>query len=143
MPDNELVVKQSPFVFLRNIAFAELLVAVLPLFLAAFLNLQVSYEATPVGRMLPYGLLLALLQTLAQFLIVGVTFAYWYLPTYRIGSKAVTFQRGPFYEDSTLVAFPALRNVEVHQGWLGRRFDYGEVRLSTCLLYTSPSPRDS
>jgi membrane protein YdbS with pleckstrin-like domain len=130
MPENAIVVKQSPFVFLRNIAIAEFFVAVLPLFVAAILNVQLSYEGTAFSRVLPYGLLLALLQTLAQFLIVGATFAYWYLPTYRIGVKAVTFQRGPFYEDKTLVAFPDLRTVEVHQGMLGRRFDYGDVQLT-------------
>ena len=129
MDGNEVVVKQSPFVFLKWIALAEFVLAVLPLFLAAVFDIQTRFETAVDARPLSYSLLLAVAQTLIQFLIVGVTFSLWQFPAYRIGFKEVVFARGGWFEDKTLASLASIQAVDVRQGWLGKRLDYGTLLI--------------
>jgi membrane protein YdbS with pleckstrin-like domain len=130
MDAKELLVKQSPFVFLKHIAIAEFVLAVLPLFLAAMFNLGGLVESSGIHSV-SYDLLVALFQVLVQMLIVGVTFYLWQVPYYLIEGKAITYKRGTWFEAQTLAAFADIKHVNVRQGWLGKRLDYGTVVIAT------------
>lgn len=138
MDTKELLVKQSPFVFLKHIAIAEFVLAVLPLFLAAVFNLQGQIEAAGV-HLFSYSLLVALFQTMMQLVIVGVTFALWQGPYYLLGNQGITYKRGSWYEERTLVAYADAKQVDVRQGWLARRFDYGTVVITSSRSGAKPA----
>jgi len=59
MGETEVVVKQSPFVFLKRVAVAEFVLAVLPLFVVAVFDLQTRYEAVSNAFPISYSLGLA------------------------------------------------------------------------------------
>ena len=124
-----LVIKQSPFVFLKRIAILELLVAALPLFLAAVFDFGGRYAASGGERVLSYDLLLALAQTAIQVLIIGVTFAFWQFPTYRISENAISIEPGPWAENRRTAPLDSVLQVDVRQGPLARRFDYGTLLI--------------
>lgn len=129
-PDSQtLVIKHSPFVFLKRIAILEMLIAVLPLFIAAVFDFEGLYAAGGGERVLSYDLLLALVQTAVQVLIIGVTFVVWQLPTYRIGENAISIEPSPWVENRRTAPLDAVLQVDVRQGWLARRFDYGALLI--------------
>lgn len=142
----ELIVKQSPLVFLKRIAILELLLTVLPLLIAAVFDFQRRYELSVGAGLLSYDLLLALAQTLLQVLIIGVTFALWQLPVYRIGENSLSAESGPWMESRRSVPLDAVLQVDVRQGWLARRFDYGSLligvaqRAQPLVMHSIPDP---
>lgn len=129
MESQTIKIKQSPFVFLKRIAILELLIAVLPLFVAAIFDFQSQYEAGGGESLLSYNLLTALIQMVVQVGIIGITFALWQFPTYRIGMDSIIIAPGPWAENRRSAPLDAVLQVEVRQGPLARRFDYGSLLI--------------
>lgn len=125
----EIVLKQSPFVFLKRIALLELLLTALPLLAAALFDFQRQYETGIGESVLSYDLLLALAQIVIQVTIIGVTFVLWQFPTYRIGENSISIEPGPWVEDRGRTPIDAVLQVDVRQGWLARQFDYGSLLI--------------
>jgi membrane protein YdbS with pleckstrin-like domain len=126
---HEIVIKQSPFVFLKHVAILELLLTAAPMLAAAIFDFQRSYELSGGERVLSYNLLLALAQIVIQVAIIGVTFALWQFPTYRIGEHTLSVEPGPWVENPRIAPLDAVLQVDVRQGWLARRLGYGTLLI--------------
>jgi len=124
-----IVIKQSPFAFLKRVAILELLLTALPMIAAAVFNFQRSYELGGGEQVLSYDLLLALAQIVVQVAIIGFTFALWQFPTYRIGANTISIEPGPWVENPRVAPLDAVLQVDVRQGWLARRLDYGTLLI--------------
>jgi membrane protein YdbS with pleckstrin-like domain len=127
----ELVLRKSPFVFLRRVFWIEVFLAFVPLFLAALLNAQAGYEATALSRTVPYPILQAVLVAVIQTVIIGLSFVSWYLPTYQVNREQVIYKPGPLFEDQVLANTPAIVQIAERQGPLGRRLGYGSLAIDT------------
>lgn len=125
----EITLKQSPFVFLKRIALLELLLTALPLLAAALFDFQRQYELGGGEGVLSYDLLLALAQIVIQVAIIGGAFVLWQLPTYRIGENTLSIEPGPWVGERGRIPLDAVLQVDVHQGLLARRLDYGTLRI--------------
>lgn len=121
--------RQSPFIFLKNLFIIELLFALVPLILI-FLNVDRSYEATRIADIAPFTVLWTILITLLQILAVSAAFLMWYLPRYVV-NDGIYFQRGPGRAMKKLVDFADIKELHVEQGPLGRRLGYGDVMVSS------------
>ena len=83
MNQSEIVIRKSPFLFLKRVAALIFFFALLPAFVAALLDLRSEYQASALaGIVLNYTLFVVLLLALVQFLLVAVAFMTWYLPVY-------------------------------------------------------------
>jgi len=129
MNASELVIRKTPFLFLKRVAVLVFCFALLPAFAAALLDLRSEYQASTLAAIVPnYTLFVVLLLALVQFLMVVVAFMSWYLPVYVVGSQQIV-RRGGLQGDRKLADTAAIDAVVPSQGLLGRRLDYGNLRL--------------
>ncbi len=122
-------IRQSPFVFIMRISVAELIFSIVLLFIAASAAVQL-YEQTDAADVVSFPLLLALAIALLQIVIVLVTFVGWYFPVYRLTPGAILLRGGPFTQERPWIDASSILQVEVREGWLGRRLGYGTILIS-------------
>ncbi len=132
MNPSEIVIRKSPFVFLKRVAVLIFFFALLPTLVALALDLRSEYQESSVARVVPdYTLFVVLLLALVQFLLVVVAFASWYLPVYVVGSQRIVSRGGALQGDKALADTGGIGAVVASQGPLGRRLDYGDLTLSS------------
>lgn len=129
---SNLILKPSPFVFLKRLAIIEFVLAYGPAFLALLLGIEGYYATTGVSRTLSFSLLLTFALTLTQIVIIAAVFIWWYVPSYVISPQRIVLTRGGLFEPVELAHTYAITQIDVEQGALGRKFDYG-----TLLIYTA------
>lgn len=132
MNTSTLILKQTPFVFLKRLAVIELIFALTPTFLIASLRLEETYNQTMWAGTLTFSILWTLMFTTLQILIIAFVFFWWYLPSYVISKKEIVWQRDGFVGVKPLASTYAITTIDTHQGFLGKRFNYG-----TLIIYTS------
>ena len=121
-----LTLRKTPIAFIRLLFVVEFLFALLPFLATLAFRAQDEYNQTALAQSLSYSLLFTIVLTSLQILIVSLSFLGWYLSVYQIDQQAV-YQK--FIESRELLALADLRNIEIRQGWLGRRANYGNLRL--------------
>jgi membrane protein YdbS with pleckstrin-like domain len=132
MNQSEIVIRKTPFLFLKRVAALIFFFALLPAFVAALLDFRSEYQASALAGIVPnYTLFVVLLLALVQFLLVVVAFTTWYLPVYVIDSRQVVRRGGGLQGDRKLADTAAIGGVAASQGPLGRRLDYGSLALSS------------
>lgn len=132
MKQSEIVIHQTPFLFLKRVAALIFFFALLPAFVAALLDLRSEYQATALAGIVPnYTLFVVLLLALVQFLLVAVAFTTWYLPVYVVDSRQIVRKGGGLQGDRKLADMAAISSVDASQGPLGRRLDYGNLALNS------------
>jgi membrane protein YdbS with pleckstrin-like domain len=129
MKQTNLILKYSPFVFLKRLVVVEFIFAFLPAVAAAFFGPEDVYAQMALARSLPFSVLWVLLVTTLQIAIIGVVFFWWYIPSYVISVREIVWNRGGFYGPKVLANTFMITHVETHQGVLGRRFEYGTLRI--------------
>ncbi len=150
MQQNDLVIRISPFLFLKRLAVIQFLFALGPALLLAILdillNIRGSYEELAFANTLSYNFLFILLLTTLQIIIVGSVFASWYASTYMVNPQQLRFQ-GWFMRTPRVIAnTPAITHIDIKQGRLGKRFDYGTLKVYSsnttkeAVLKDIPSP---
>ena len=122
-----IIVKQTPFAFLKALVVIEFFFALLPLLAAILLNLTAVYNETQLADTISYNLFTVISLTTIQVLIITFAFLWWYVPSYQIDAKRVVHLRRNLLADSELGDTQAIQETAVHKGPLGRRFDYGNV----------------
>jgi hypothetical protein len=120
-------VRRSPFIFIKWVVVIQFIFALLPYELALLFNSQRAYEATEAARIIPYNLLVLLLMALIQVIIIVGAFILWQMPSYYFDGAQVLYRFGAGSLPRRLFTFADVTRVEVRQGWLARRFDYGSV----------------
>ena len=131
MRGDAIVLKQSPFVFIKLLVIIEILFALIPWLLATVLNARLYYETTGLATTINYTLLTVIVLATLQILILVLAFVGWYVPTYIVDGDKVLFRRGGLASERKLADTQQIREFRVHQGPLARRFDYGAVELFT------------
>lgn len=132
MKAGNLVIKLSPFVFIKRLAVLEFIFAFLPIMLTLALGVERYYTATGAARTVSFSVLLTAVTTSVQILIIALVFVWWYVPSYVVSVERITLVRGGLFEARELAHTFAITHIDVAQGMLARRLDYG-----TLLVYTS------
>lgn len=128
---DQIFIKQTPFLFLKSLVVVEFFFALLPLFLVWLLNAAALYDNTPLADIVSYNLFTVIIMTTLQLFLIVAAFVWWFVPTYQINSERIVHQRRNLLNDSELVKTQAVLKTAVHLGPLGKRFDYGTVTLLT------------
>ncbi len=131
MNHDEIVIKKSPFQFLKWLVIVELFFALTPIVLLLLLPVRDSYESTAIAGSVSYNLLLVSSWTVLQIVTLVAVFGVWYIPTYVVNWEQVSYRRGSTGADRRLVKTQAISDVEVEQGWLAERFGYGSLAILT------------
>ena len=131
MSRDEISVRKTPFQFLRWLVAIEFFFALLPFLILLLTNLRQSYEGSGLAGTVSYNLLVALGMTTIQILIIGVSFVAWYFPVYQIQRDKILLRRSNLFEDKVIAETQKISEIEVHQGRLGRRLDYGALIIKS------------
>jgi membrane protein YdbS with pleckstrin-like domain len=130
MDHEEITIRKTPFIFLKYLVIIEFTFALLPFVATLIFALRDSYDQSAFAGTLSYNLLLTIVMTTLQVLIMAISFMAWYLPSYIIDDEKIIYRRGTLFEDKKLIDFPAIERIEILQGWLARRLDYGSLVMS-------------
>jgi len=145
--DNDIVIKQSPFIFIKYLVAVEFLFALIPLFAVWLFRVDESYETVALAQTLSFNWLITIVMTSLQVLVLSLTFVVWYFPTYHVNHKEVIYSRGGLYHDTKLAELSRVEEISIRQGWLGKRLDYGNLLLASwnggdpAKLRNVPDPR--
>jgi membrane protein YdbS with pleckstrin-like domain len=131
MDRREFTIRKTPFLFLKWLVIIEFFFALLPFLAVILINLRPSYEGTPLAGTVSYNLLLAIGMTTLQVLILAISFVAWYFPVYHVNRQRILLRRSNLFEDRKVADTQAISRIEVKQGRLARRLDYGTLVL-TC-----------
>jgi membrane protein YdbS with pleckstrin-like domain len=132
MNPSEIVIRKSPFVFLKRVAVLIFFFALLPTLVALVLDFRSEYQASPLAGIVPdFTLFVVILLAIVQFLLVVVAFMTWYLPVYVVDSQQIARKGGVLHGDKKLADTSSVGAVVPSQGPLGRRLDYGDLALSS------------
>lgn len=126
---NQLLIKKSVFRFLKSLVIIEFFFALLPFLLILVSNLRAQYAAMPLSTSISYNLLSAMVLTTLQILVLAIAFSLWYFPTYEIQSSKIIYLRSNLFEDRKVADMADIDLIEVRQGWLARRANYGSLWL--------------
>ena len=127
-----ITIKQSPFVFLKRLAILLLIFAFMPAILIAALRIEDTYNKLAFAGTLTFNFAWTILFTTIQIIIIGGVFYSWWWSYYLVSKKEITRQREGGIGGTPLVNTYAITNIEIHQGFLGKKANYG-----TLIIYTS------
>jgi membrane protein YdbS with pleckstrin-like domain len=131
MDRNAIRIHKTPFLFLKWLVVIEFFFALLPFLVVLLLNLRQSYEGTGLSGTLSYNLLLTIVMTTIQVLIIAISFVAWYFPVYQVDRRQILLRRSNLFEDRKVVDTQAIAQIEVKQGRLARRLDYGTLAITS------------
>lgn len=147
MKRQEFTLHKSPFVFLKRAALLILFFALLPAVVAVLVDLREQYAASPVGRLVPdYTLFVLIVLAVLEFVGVALAFISWYFPATIFNRYEIVYKPGPLSANRRLGLTPLITSVEVKQGPLGRRLDFGTLVVHSSasaipvLIKDIPSP---
>ena len=108
MLQDKIVIRSSPFLFLKRLVLIEFFFALLPFFIGFIVSLFVgdlteTYQILPFANSISFTLFLVILGTSVQILIIAVAFMSWYLPVYIVDREQIIRQRGSFFGDIKLI----------------------------------------
>ena len=145
MNRREFILRKTPFVFLKRVAYITFFFALLPLAAVLWIDFRTEYAASPLATAVPsFTLFVLLVVGLLQFLIILISFATWYFPTYAVNDVEVIYRPGLISPDKRLAETSWITAVDLRQGVLARRFDYGSLVLDvaggSATIKDIPSP---
>ena len=122
-------IRKTPYLFLRYLILIEFFFAALPLFASLILPVQAEYNQTALAQEISYTVLLLIILTILQILIITISFFSWYLPLFRVERQRIAYKRAGSADFRELISMDAVQHIKIHQGWLGRRLDYGTLQI--------------
>ena len=135
MSRDQIIIRSSPFLFLKRLVFIEFFFALLP-FAAVFIfnfllrNLTESYQILPFSNSISFNLFLVIVATSVQILIISISFVGWYLPVFVVDREQIVHQRGSFFGNKKLIKTSSIAQVTVKQGRLAKSLNYGSLHIS-------------
>ena len=129
MNATQMIIRKSPFIFIKYLVIIEFTFALLPYLVTLIFSLRNTYDQTPLANGISYNLIVTIAMTILQILIIAISFMAWYLPIYMITDEAVIYRRGALFEERKLADLASVQQVRLKQGWLGQRLDYGSLGL--------------
>ena len=123
------MIRKTPYLFLRYLVLIEFFFAVLPLLASLILPVQTEYNQTVLAQEISYTVLLLIIMTTLQILIIAISFFSWYLPLFKVEQQRIAYKRAGSADFRELVSMDDVQLVQIHQGWLGQRLDYGTLQI--------------
>jgi hypothetical protein len=120
-------IHKTPFLFIRYLVVIEFFFAFLPLIATLVFPIQTEYNETALAQELSYTVVITIVVTTLQILIIAVSFFSWYLPVFAIDSRRISYRRAGSAEFRELISVDVIQKVQIRQGWLGHRLDYGTL----------------
>ena len=132
---DQIIIRSSPFLFLKRLIFIEFFFALLP-FVTVFLinslfgDLTESYQILPFARSISINLFMVIVVTTVQVLIITIAFVGWYFPVYVVDREQILHQRGSFFGNKRLLSTSLINQVIVKQGRLAKSLNYGTLHIT-------------
>lgn len=126
-----ITIKHTPFVFLKRLAILQLIFAFMPAFLVAALRIEDAYNQWAFARSLTFNFAWTIIFTSIQIIILGVVFYSWWLSYYMVSKKEITQQREGGIGGKPLANTYAITKIDIHQGYLGKKANYGTLIIHT------------
>jgi len=121
------VVKQGPFVFLKDIAVMESALFVI-LFMASFIeNYEMLYKGWFMAHYLHYNLFTLIVSSLLQIFFLGTIFVNWYFTYFEITEKEITRKSGIFRRRKKSIALASVVSVETYQTPFDRAINHASI----------------
>lgn len=143
---DEIVIKQSPFIFIKYLVVIEFLFAFIPIIAIWLIDAETTYESAVLAQSLPFSWLIAILMTVIQVMILIIAFVVWYFPSYHVSSQEIIYKRGGLYQDMSLLKLSDVATTHIKHGLFGKRLNYGDLlverddRDEPARLRNIPSP---
>lgn len=143
--DQEILIRKSPFQYLKWVVIIEFFFALTPLVLSILLGFSEDYESFTLSGTISYTLLITIGMTTLQVIILGLAFAAWFFQFYRLTDQAI-FYSSSLTGDRKLVEIQSISGIAVKQGPLARRLNYGTLIIhglrtkETARLKDIPNP---
>lgn len=124
---HDTVIKQGPFVFLKDVLVMELAAFVL-LFLASFVeNYEILYRNWGFDHYLRYEIFILVIASLFQLFYLIALFINWYFTYFEIGEKEITRKSGIFFRREKSVSLSDIVSIETYQSPLDRRIRHATI----------------
>jgi membrane protein YdbS with pleckstrin-like domain len=124
-----LVIKEGPFVFLRNVFVMEI-VAFLFFFAFSFLgNYEEIYESLSVSDIVRYDIFVICVFSLFQLVYLSLLFLDWYFSFFEIHEKDIIKKSGLLFRHRKTVSLSDVVSVETYQSPLSRQIDHATIIL--------------
>ena len=127
MNENEFTIRKTPFLFLKWLVAIEFFFAILPFLALTVARVRESYDSSALSQTVSYSLLVAIVLTTLQILIIVGSFTAWYFPVYSVDKQRILYRRSNMFEDRELVNTQSITHIDLKQGPLARRFNYGTL----------------
>lgn len=121
MSQEQLIIKSSPFAFLKWLALILFFLPILSLILSVIINLEGQYGDIGLEQTISFGYFFSFFVTGLQFLIALVAFFIWYNDAYNVDKEAINHRT--IIGKRMLIATQEITQVEISQGVFGRMFD--------------------
>lgn len=136
MGQDQLILRASPFQFLKRLIAIEFFFAIFPFFLAWLINFisnffSDSYAGLPFSRSLSFTLFSVIIFTTIQVFIIALTFVAWYFPVYVINHDEIVQQRGTLFGNRKLANSQDVTDIILKQSKLGKGLNYGTLVINT------------
>ncbi len=121
------VVKQGPFVFLKNVLVMELIAFVL-IFLASFVeNYGELYQDWNLNNYFHYEIFVLITASLFQLFYLIALFINWYFTYFEISDKEITRKSGIFFRRQKSVNLSSIVSIETYQSPFARRIRHATI----------------
>ncbi len=127
----EIIIKTSPVVFLKRLVAIEFFWALVTGLISLWINFPDVYTDLELTRFASFSIIVAIAITTVQILIVAVAFLVWYFDSYSVTRNKIIHQQGNFFGVSDVVKTQTLTNVAIVQSAMGKRLNYGTLKLVT------------
>ncbi|MFN2150432.1 MAG: RNA-binding domain-containing protein [Anaerolineales bacterium] len=129
MVSDSFTLHKSPFFFIRLLVIVEFFFAFLPIFIAFVFPVQAEYNRSALARSVSFAVMAIIVLTSLQILSLALSFFAWYLPVYQVDADKVAYKRAGGREFRELIEISSISCLSPRQGWLGRRFDFGDLQI--------------
>jgi membrane protein YdbS with pleckstrin-like domain len=124
-----LIIKEGPFVFLRNVLVMEA-IAFLFFFALSFLgNYELIYRSWGFSSIVPYHVVTILVFSIFQLVYLSLLFLDWYFSHYEIHEKDIIKKSGLLFRHRKTVAITDVVSVEIYQSPLSRQINHATLIL--------------
>jgi membrane protein YdbS with pleckstrin-like domain/uncharacterized ParB-like nuclease family protein len=124
-----LIIKEGPFVFLRNVLVMEA-VAFLFFYALSFLgNYELIYRSWGFSHIIPYHVVTILVFSIFQLVYISLLFLDWYFSHYEIHEKNIIRKSGLLFRHRKTVGVSDIVSVETYQSPFSRPIGHATIIL--------------
>jgi membrane protein YdbS with pleckstrin-like domain len=127
MTEHPILIRKSPFYLVRLLVLVEFFFIFMPIFITFIFPVRAAYNQSSLAQSLSYATMSVLVLLVVQILVVALSFLAWYLPVYQIDPDQVAYKRAGVAGFKELIEIASVSCLSPQQGWLGRRFDFGDL----------------